>query len=105
MKLIISDILCEFLDNCGEDIIITNNGNVHNCIGCFGCWIKTPGQCLIRDGYETMGKNLSLCSELILISECVYGSTSPFVKYILEHLVGFEPTNAGFAVRYLRPTW
>ena len=23
--------------------IIYDNGNIKSCIGCFGCWIKTPG--------------------------------------------------------------
>lgn len=26
-----------------------NRNNVKNCIGCFGCWIKTPGECVIYD--------------------------------------------------------
>jgi len=22
---------------------------LHYCIGCFGCWLKTPGECAIHD--------------------------------------------------------
>ena len=22
---------------------------IANCVGCFGCWTKTPGRCFIRD--------------------------------------------------------
>lgn len=22
---------------------------IANCVGCFGCWTKTPGRCVIRD--------------------------------------------------------
>ena len=25
---------------------------VADCLGCFGCWVKTPGQCVIDDPQE-----------------------------------------------------
>ena len=27
--------------------IISDDRTIHHCIGCFGCWIKTPGACII----------------------------------------------------------
>lgn len=42
--------------------VISDNGRIRNCIGCFGCWVKTPGQCVIHDGYENVGSELSKCS-------------------------------------------
>ena len=32
--------------------IVTDNGSIHPCIGCFSCWNRTPGICAIHDGYE-----------------------------------------------------
>ena len=40
-----------------------------------------------------MGKYFSQCSELILISECVYGSPSPFVKNILDRSLSYLHPN------------
>ena len=56
MKLIIHDLDEEEFKNIfsepDEDVVlIGNSGEILNCIGCFGCWIKTPGKCIIRDQY------------------------------------------------------
>lgn len=36
--------------------MIADNHDIKKCIGCFGCWIKTLGQCVLKDGYHKMGK-------------------------------------------------
>ena len=33
--------------------IVSDNGNIHPCIGCFHCWISGNGKCIQKDGYET----------------------------------------------------
>ena len=71
-----------------DDItVISDNGKINPCICCFACWIKTPGQCIIKDGYENMGVLLSKCSQMIIISKCFYGSYSPFIKNVLDRTV------------------
>lgn len=69
--------------------IISNNGCIKNCVGCFGCWIKTPGQCVMKDGYENMGNILSQADTVTIISKCYYGGYSPFVKNVLERSISF----------------
>ena len=72
----------------GKDtVIISDNGIIRPCICCFDCWIKTPGQCVIKDGYENMGDLWSRCNRLIIISQCYYGGYSPFVKNVLDRSV------------------
>lgn len=39
--------------------IISDTGYIKNCVGGFGCWIKTPGTCVIKDGYENLGEIFS----------------------------------------------
>jgi len=69
--------------------IISDDGTIHHCIGCFGCWIKTPGACVIRDNYGDMGEFLSKCTEVIIISKCCYGGFSPFVKNVLDRSISY----------------
>lgn len=50
MKLIMSDrpipglVLAE-----DASFVDLSQAKVTNCVGCFGCWTKTPGRCVIRD--------------------------------------------------------
>ena len=36
-----------------------------------------------------MGKNIAMCSEMLIISQCVYGSYSPFVKNVLDRSIPY----------------
>lgn len=72
-----------------DNVIISDNGAIHNCIGCFGCWIKTPGICVLNDGYSNMGELLSKCDQLIIISRCVYGSYSAFIRNVLDRCIPY----------------
>lgn len=93
MKMIIHDLsedaFAEIYCCHDSDTILSDNGSIHNCIGCFGCWIKTPGVCVLKDGYQYMGELLSKCSELLIISKCIYGSYSPFVRNILDRSIPY----------------
>lgn len=69
--------------------IIEDNGTIEPCAGCFGCWIKTPGQCVLLDNYANLGEILSKCSQVVIISQCYYGGFSPFVKNILDRSISY----------------
>lgn len=70
-------------------ILISNNNPIHNCIGCFGCWVKTPAVCVIRDKFGDMGELMSKCDELHIISECYYGGFSQFTKNVLDRSISY----------------
>ena len=73
-----------------EDMfIICDNNKIKSCMGCFECWIKTPGKCKIRDGYENLAKLYSKSDKVVIISQCVYGSYSPFVKNVLDRTIPY----------------
>ena len=94
MKLLIHDLEIKdfeklFPNLLNETMIISDNKMIHHCIGCFGCWIKTPAACVIRDKYGDMGEYLSKCKEVIIISKCCYGGFSPFVKNVLDRSISY----------------
>ncbi len=69
--------------------IISNTGTIRHCVGCFGCWIKTPGKCVLKDGYDNLGELLSKSEKLTIISRCFYGCYSPFVKNVLDRSISY----------------
>lgn len=94
MKLIIHDLEEEkfkalLQSTLDEVIIVSDDDSINNCIGCFGCWVKTPGACVIRDKYGDMGEYLSKSQEVIIISKCFYGGFSPFVKNVMDRSISY----------------
>lgn len=95
MKLIVHDLDQQLADQieafkATDATIVADNGTIHPCLGCFDCWVKTPGKCVQHDGYDNMAELLGQCDELCIISECRYGSFSPFIKNILDRCVAYK---------------
>jgi len=84
MRVILSDI--SDLPIRGGDELKTPDKlkKLHHCIGCFACWVKTPGQCVIKDPYADMGALLGRSEELVFVSHCTYGGLSPFVQNVMD---------------------
>lgn len=45
-------------------IIDTTGMNILHCLGCNYCWLKTPGQCVIKDDYEAILKRMSKADQV-----------------------------------------
>ena len=72
-----------------ETKIIDNSGKIKKCMGCFGCWLKTPRRCVIPDEYQRMGELAAKAEELTIISKCSFGSYSSFVKNVLDRSISY----------------
>ena len=88
-RLIIHDLAPDAIAPDPQTDVAADNGQIHPCVGCYGCWIKTPGQCVLRDRWEHMGWRIAQCSELVLITQCLYGGPSPFVKNVLDRSIPY----------------
>lgn len=96
MKVIIQDLPeQDFAALCPPDLlknsrIIADEDNaIRHCVGCFGCWVKTPCTCLIHDGYGNLGQHYANCDELVIVTEVRYGCYSPFIKNVLDRNIGY----------------
>lgn len=83
----IKETLTEFADI--GDLILASDDTIQPCTGCFGCWVVTPGRCVIRDEGRKLALALPKHERLCLISQLTYGMVSPGVKRILDRGIGY----------------
>ena len=69
MKLILSDKPI-ILPETGSDVKIVDLSRlqIRPCIGCFGCWTKTPGKCVIRDDAVRVYPLIARSRKIIYVS-------------------------------------
>ena len=78
-----------FAQRQGEDRVFSANPLVKHCIGCFGCWVKTPGRCVIQDRCAVMPGYLAQCRRLVIVSPLWYGGYSQSIKAVLDRSIGY----------------
>ncbi len=89
MTLLITDIDSSRLSLPADCRVVEASCGRKHCVGCFGCWVKTPGECVIKDDISRNAVDMAKCERLVIISRCVYGSYSPEVKRVLDRSIGY----------------
>lgn len=85
MNLVLSDKQIELpIDNQLTDFINLSELKISSCIGCFGCWTKTPGKCVIRDDAVKVYPRIAESRKILYISRVKYGSYDTVMKTMLE---------------------
>ncbi len=89
MKLILSDcpLSIQLPDQGDVKWIDLSRLNIANCVGCFGCWAKTPGQCVIRDDAVKVYPLIARSDTLLYISRIKYGGYDTVMKTMLERAI------------------
>ena len=59
------------------------------CVGCFSCWSKTPGECIIKDGFDSMGARIHYAEKIVVISKYTYGGFSGAIKNVFDRSLGY----------------
>lgn len=80
------------LDTFSNDPQITLYGTDQDqfkpCMGCFGCWLKTPGKCVItKDLIEQTSDSFVNSDLMIVTSPIVYGCYSASIKRVLDRVI------------------
>jgi multimeric flavodoxin WrbA len=82
----VSDYLVDFLRIKGHevDVIILRKENIAGCLGCFGCWLKTPGECIIKDAGHDLPKKVIQSDMVFLLTPVTFGMYSSILKRALD---------------------
>ncbi len=89
-KVIIHDLTAEDLrlvPTADNHFVIDANTKAANCVGCFGCWLKTPGTCVLKDAFQNWGVIIPQCKEIVIVSQSCYGGYSPNIKKVLDRSI------------------
>lgn len=88
-KIIIYDIPNEDFSAESGDILFSANPKVEHCRGCFGCWVKTPGKCVINDRCNVIFDYIAQCDEVVVISPILYGGYSVSIKAVIDRFIPY----------------
>ena len=88
MKLILSDRPLN-IEIKKDDIkfIDLSSLKITNCVGCFGCWTKTPGKCVSRDDAVKVYPEIAKSDTLLYVSRIKYGGYDTIMKTMLERAI------------------
>ena len=59
-------------------------GDLAYCRGCFGCWTKSPGECVIRDHMAHINKTAMTSDVVVYLCPVVFGQFSANMKNTID---------------------
>ena len=85
----IHDRTLELLRGRGFEIEETRigKGDLAFCMGCFGCWVKTPGECAIKDLMKDINSTYMMSDVVVYLCPIVFGQFSTNIKNALDRWI------------------
>ena len=69
------------------ELINITDLNINQCVGCFSCWLKTPGICIYKDDMEIILETI-VKTDILIFSSCVVtGFISSKLKILLDRVI------------------
>lgn len=81
--------LKEFLQSIGHRVSCyeVQKEDMHYCVGCFGCWLKTPGECVFKDISREINKAYIGSDIAVFVSPLKYGCYTTAIRRTLDRMV------------------
>ena len=73
----------------GTEVIYLKDKTINHCLGCFSCWIRTPGICVQKDDMSEIIERMK-SSDMMVYAMPLYVYTVPgLFKDFLDRLIPF----------------
>lgn len=69
-------------------VVINANEKSAPCQGCFKCWLKNAGYCVIKDKLQHIGAVIGASDQITIVSKITYGGYSSQIKKVLDRSIG-----------------
>lgn len=69
------------------EILNLHEIDIKPCLGCFKCWIETPGVCVIDDYGRTVAKKMIQSDYLLYVTPITYGGYSAELKKAVDRSI------------------
>lgn len=73
--------------DCEMDLFVLRKMEIAPCQGCFGCWSRTPGECLIEDSSQEIVRRIAKADLLVLLTPITFGGYSSELKKLLDRAI------------------
>jgi multimeric flavodoxin WrbA len=69
------------------EVIALREKTIAPCLGCFGCWVKTPGECVIDDDGRAVAQAAVRSDILVYVTPVTFGGFSSELKKAVDRLI------------------
>lgn len=69
------------------DIDHLKDHKIEHCKGCFGCWVNTPGECLIDDENREFARKFVNADLVVILTPVTFGGYSSYIKRSLDRFI------------------
>jgi len=85
---LLSEVITSELERSGIEVesIVLREKRIASCTGCFGCWLRTPGECLIDDDGRRVAEKAIQCNLLVYLTPVTFGGYSSELKKALDRM-------------------
>ena len=82
----ISDLTGTFLNDRGleTEMISIGRDDLAFCKGCFGCWVKKPGECVMKDMMAQINREYVNSDVVIYLNPVIFGQFSANIKNAVD---------------------
>jgi len=60
---------------------------IGGCLGCFGCWVKTPGECVLDDDGRRVAREVIQSDLTAFVTPVTFGGYSSTLKAAVDRLI------------------